>query len=121
LIVCSTTLLVVEAGGTDNGATKDVVEGGGGGGAGAAGVTPAALTVVYCTILVFPAIVVALVTVAVGTNGCRPPNTGSQICPPSCSRTVGRESIHATTVAGGTFPGCRMEVESAIRDGQTRG
>jgi hypothetical protein len=59
----------------------EVVEGGGGGVVvdGVGGVTAATLTVVVCTILVLPSIVVALVTVAVGTNGARPPKTGSQI------------------------------------------
>ena len=49
-------------------------------------------TVVVCWILVFPGIVVALVTVAVGVKGTIPPFSGSQTPPPSWACTVGRES-----------------------------
>jgi hypothetical protein len=79
------------------------------------------LTIVDCTILVLPAIVVALVTVAVGTKGARPPLAGSQTWPPSCSCTAGSESIHAIIVAGGILLGCWMRRESAINDGHTVG
>lgn len=49
--------------------------------------------------------VVALVTVAVGTAGEIPPFSGSQIPPPSCAWTVGSESNHSMMVAGGMDPG----------------
>jgi len=80
LTVCIAGLLVVEDTGGAGGGGGGVDGGGGGGGGGAdvvatlvvgggAGATVAGVTTVVCTILVFPAMVVALVTVAVGVNG----------------------------------------------------
>lgn len=96
-----------------------MVDGGGGGGGG--GGADAKITVVVCTILVFPSMVVALVTVAIGTNGASPPLAGSHTWPPICSGTVGSESIQAIMVAGGMSPGCWMDVESAMREGHMVG
>jgi hypothetical protein len=99
-------------------ATVGVLVGGGGGGAVVVG---GGVTVVLWTISVFPSMVVALVTVAVGANGEIPPFAGSHTPPPSWAWTVGTESSHSTMVAGGRSPGSWIKEDGAMREGQMVG
>jgi hypothetical protein len=113
LVVTTATVELLDGGGAVLGVVAVVF--------GIAVVDGSTLTVVLCTILVFPSIVVAVVTVAVGTNVATPPFCGSQTPPPSWACTVGKESNQAMIVAGGVDPGCWISEEGRINDGQIVG